>query len=76
LLLVHQKAEGEMREFELRLERLHTALQGRISAYEKRIEELERELVAKGEENRELIGARINSAKQRLSGERDQFGSN
>src|SRR5690606_35845008 len=59
LLSVHQKAEAEMGELEQRLERLHAPLQERISAYEQRIEELEKELAAKGEENRELIGARI-----------------
>ena len=66
LLSTQQKAEAEMRELEQRLEQLHTPLQERISAYEKRIEELELDLAAKGEENRELIGARINVARQQL----------
>jgi 7TM-HD extracellular len=76
LLSVQQRAEAEMRELEQRLEQLHTPLQERIMAYEKRIEELEQDLAAKGEENRELIGARINVAKQQLNVERGRFGSN
>lgn len=76
LLSVQQKAEAEMRELEQRLEQLHTPLQERILAYEKRIEQLEQDLAAKGEENRELIGARISVAKQQLNAERGRFGSN
>lgn len=75
LLSAQQRAEAEMRELEQRLEQLHTPLQERIKAYEKRIEELEMDLAAKGEENRELIGARISVAKQQLSVERGRFGS-
>ncbi len=78
LLSAQQRAGQEMHELEQRLEQLHTPLQERIQAYEKRIEELERDLAAKGEENRELIGARIAVAKQRLSAERERgrFGTN
>ncbi|HEX2853626.1 MAG TPA: hypothetical protein VHO24_10330 [Opitutaceae bacterium] len=78
LLSAQQKAELEMRELEQRLERMHTPLQDRISAYEKRIEELEKDLAAKGEENRQLIGARISVAKQQLVIERKRggFGTN
>ena len=72
LLSVQQKAEAEMQELEQRLEQLHIPLQERISAYEKRIAELEDELAAKGEENRELLGARISVAKQQLSVERER----
>ncbi|MEO5961500.1 MAG: hypothetical protein ABIZ49_12850 [Opitutaceae bacterium] len=78
LLSVQQKAEAEMRELEQRLEQLHTPLQERITAYEKRIVELEKDLAAKGEENRELIGARISVARQQLNVERERgrFGTN
>ena len=76
LLTVQQKAQVEMTELEQRLEQLHTPLQERITAYEKRISELENDLAAKGEENRELLGARISVAKQRLERERERFGSN
>ena len=78
LLSSQQKAEAEMRELEHRLEQLHTPLQDRISAYEERIEQLERDLAAKGEENRELIGARISVVRQQLRVERERgrFGIN
>jgi hypothetical protein len=80
LLNAQQKAEAEMRELEQRLEQLHAPLQERITAYEQRIEELEKDLAAKGEENRELIGARINVARQHLNleleRERGRFGIN
>ncbi len=76
LLSAQQHAEAEMRDLEQRLEQLHAPLQERIKAYEKRIEELEQDLAAKGEENRELIGARIHVAKQQLNAERGRFGMN
>lgn len=78
LLSTQQKAEIEMRELEQRLEQLQTPLQERIQAYERRIVELEKELAAKGEENRELIGARIAAARQQLNLERERgdFGAN
>lgn len=72
LLTVQQRAEAEIRELEQRLEQLHAPLQQRISAYEARIVELEKDLAAKGEENRELIGARISVAKQQLMVERER----
>jgi hypothetical protein len=78
LLSTQQKAEIEVRELEQRLEQLQTPLQERIQAYERRIVELEKELAAKGEENRELIGARIAAARQQLNLERErrEFGTN
>ena len=78
LLTVQRKAEAEMRELEQRLERLHTPLKERVTAYEKRIEELEKDLAAKGEQNRELIQARISVARQQLTVERERgrFGAN
>ena len=78
LLTVHEQAAVEMLELERRLMRLHVPLQERLIAYEKRIKELEHDLAAKGEENRELIGARISVAKQQLALEskRGRFGSN
>jgi hypothetical protein len=78
LLSTQQRAEAEMRELDSRLERLHTPLQERIRAYEERIAELEKDLAAKGEENRELIGARIAQARKQLNVERERrdFGTN
>ncbi|MEO7411853.1 MAG: hypothetical protein ABIZ81_00730 [Opitutaceae bacterium] len=78
LLSAQQKAEQEIRELVDRLEQLHAPLQERIAAYEKRIAELERDLAAKDEENRELIGSRIYVTKQQLllERERSDFGTN
>jgi len=75
LLSSQQKAAAEMNALEQRLEQLHAPLQERIAAYERRIAELERELAAKGEENRELIKAKISLAKQHLTVERQRGGS-
>jgi hypothetical protein len=81
LLTSQQKAAVEMNALEQRLEQLHAPLQERIAAYEKRIAELEKDLAVKGEENRELIKAKISLAKQQLTVERergggDRFGEN
>lgn len=72
LLSTQQRAEAEMQVLEQRLEQLHAPLQERISAYEKRITELERDLAVKGEENRELIKAKIVLAKHQLAVERER----
>lgn len=74
LLSSQQKAEVEMHALEQRLEQLHTPLQERIAAYEQRIAELEKDLAVKGEENRELIKAKIMLAKQQLTVERERSG--
>ena len=78
LLDAHAKAEAEIRELEQRLERLQAPFQDRLAAYEQRIEELERELAVKGEENRQLIGARISVTRHYLDLERERgrFSSN
>ena len=54
---------------EQRLEKLHAPLEERLKAYERRIADLERELAAKGEENRELLKARIDTARKKLASE-------
>jgi len=80
LLSSQQQATVEMNALEQRLEQLHAPLQERIATYEKRIAELEKDLAVKGEENRELIKAKISLAKQHLTVERergsDRFGTN
>ena len=78
LLSAQEKAEQEIRELVERLEQLHAPLQERIAAYEKRIADLERELAAKDEQNRELIGSRIYVTQQQLTLERERrdFGTN
>lgn len=72
LLHSQQRAEQEVADLEQRLENLHTPLAGRIVAYEQRIAELEKELAAKGAENRELLKVRIASARRKLTSERDR----
>jgi|GEM_PF-5718441 hypothetical protein len=70
LLTSQQRAEQEVAELEKRLEQLQTPLEDRLKAYERRIADLERELAVKGEENRELLKARIESARKKLASER------
>ncbi len=62
-----QKAAAEMSELEERLERIHAPLQDRLQAYEARINELEKELARKGEENRELIKAKIQVTQKQMA---------
>lgn len=76
LLAVHRQAESEIRLLEQRLEKFNVAVQDRFTVYEKRIAELEGELAAKGELNRELIGAKIEVVKEKLSVERERLGIN
>ena len=70
----HQTAEREVAELAERLEHVHAPLEERLRAYEKRIAELEAELAAKGEQNLELIKARIETTRKKLDGERLEVG--
>ena len=63
-------AAAEMAELERRLNELQTPLQDRLRAYEGRIADLEKALAAKGEENRELIKAKIALMRKQLDAER------
>lgn len=72
LLDAHQRAALEMADLEARLEQVHAPLQQRLQAYEKRIADLERELTLKGEENRELIKAKILLIRKQLEIEREK----
>jgi uncharacterized protein (DUF342 family) len=65
-----QKATAEIEKFGERLETIHSRIQDRLIAYERRIAELEKELETKGEQNRELIKAEIAAMKQQLEIER------
>ena len=62
-----QKAVAEMTELEERLEKIHAPLQDRLRAYETRIAELEKELTRKGEENSELIKAKIQVTQNQMA---------
>lgn len=64
---VQQHAAQELAEMERRLERLQAPIQDRMMIYEKRVAELEKDLAKKGEENRELIRAKIALTKERLA---------
>ena len=70
MLDAQKSAAGELAELERRLDELHTPLQERLRAYEKRIAELEKMLAAKGEENRELLRAKIRLTRQQLENAR------
>jgi hypothetical protein len=69
LLSTQEKAALELAQLEERLARLQAPLEQRLRAYEERIAELERELAAKGEENRELIRAKIELTRKKLASE-------
>lgn len=70
MLDVQKSATAELVELERRLDELHTPLQERLHAYEKRIVELEQMLAAKGEENRELLRAKIQMTRHQLESAR------
>jgi membrane-associated HD superfamily phosphohydrolase len=70
LLDSQSNAASEMAELEARLERVQAPLQVRLAAYEHRIAELEKELAARGEENRELLKAKIEMMRKQLEAER------
>ncbi len=70
MLEAQQAAAVEMAELEKRLNELHAPLQDRLRAYEGRIADLEKALAAKGEENRELIRAKIELMRKQLEAER------
>ena len=72
LLNTQETAELEMAELERRLAELQAPLEQRLRAYQERIAELEQELTAKGEENRELIKAKIELTRKKLASEQGQ----
>ena len=72
ILTGQQNAEREVAELAARLEEVHTPLEDRLRAYEQRIAELEAELSAMGEQNLELIKAKIETTRKKLEGERSQ----
>lgn len=72
LLTGQQKAEREVAELAARLEEVHAPLEDRLRAYEQRIAQLEADLAAKGEQNVDLIKAKIEMTRKKLEGERSQ----
>ncbi len=76
LLDTQQRAVADMAELEERLEKVHAPLQDRLRAYEQRIGDLEKELALKGEENRELIKAKIQMARKQLEAAKERLDLN
>jgi hypothetical protein len=70
LLETQRRAELAIAEMENRLHEIRAPLEERLKAYEERIQELERLLAAKNEENQELIKATILAARRKLEEER------
>ena len=69
LLSTQQKAEQDLADLEARLAKVHAPLEERLQLYRQRIDDLQRELLAKGQENRELIRAKIELTRKRLEAE-------
>lgn len=70
LIEKQQQAATEVDRLGQRLETIHSRMQGRLSVYEQRIVELEKELDTKDEINRELIQAEINKIRRQMDAER------
>ena len=70
MLDVQKTAATELAELEHRLDELHAPLQERLRAYEKRVAELEKSLAVKGQENRQLLEAKIQLTRKQLETER------
>jgi hypothetical protein len=70
MLDTQQKAAADIAQLDRKLDQLQTPLKERLRAYERRIAELETELAQKGDENRELLRAKISLAKKQLEAER------
>jgi hypothetical protein len=66
LLRAHQLAEREITALEGRFAKVCQDLQDRIAAYERRTAELEKDLIAKAEQTRELMNATILLTEQKL----------
>ena len=64
----------QVAELERKLQEVKGPIQERLKAYEQRIIELERDLEAKGAENRELLKATIRLARERLEAHRAHDG--
>jgi hypothetical protein len=78
LLRAHQLAEREITALEGRFAKVCQDLQDRIAAYERRTAELEKDLMAKAEQTRELMNATILLTEQKLQAKKveDPFAYN
>jgi len=72
MLEIQKSAAAELAELDQRLNELHAPLQERLRVYETRITDLEKALIAKDQENRELIKAKIEMTRKHLETERSR----
>jgi hypothetical protein len=70
LLLTQQAGADRMAELEQRLVKINSQMQNRLGAYERRIAELEQQVIAKDRINRELIAAKEKVTRQALAASR------
>ena len=70
LLNAHEAAASEIVELIRRMDKAQAPLHERLRAYETRIQELEKALAARSEENRELLKLKIELTKQQFEAER------
>ena len=72
LLQFQQSAAMEISRLVHRLDELQTPLRDRLRTYEVRIDELEKDLAARNEENRELLKIKIEMLRRQLETERSR----
>lgn len=70
LLAAQQAATTELTDLAKRLESTHAPMVERLRAYENRVAELEKELIAQSRENRELLKVKIEALKEQIEVER------
>ena len=70
LLLTQQAGASQVAELEQRLAKIQSQMQNRFGAYERRIAELEQEVIAKEKLNRELLEAKTQAMRQALAAPR------
>jgi hypothetical protein len=72
--LIHMQrlAAAEIAELVHRLDQLQTPMQERLRAYQDRIQELQKELAVRTEENRELLKMKIEMMRQQIEAEQGQ----
>ena len=69
MLQAQQVAAAEISQWTQRLDELHAPLQERLSAYQTRIQELERDLDVRTAENRELLKVKIEMLRRQVETE-------
>ena len=70
LLQAQQMAAAELAQLTRQLDELQVPMQERLRSYETRIEELQKELSARNEENRELLKMKIDMMRRQIDVER------